>query len=119
MFSLSSKSVFFTKLVILFLLVKFACALLAEKYSTANLLNSWVVIHLSWSWSVVIFISISVIFVLYSGFLTKLLSILFSAAVGAVVVVAKLVMLGILFFISFILALRAVVVSKLVILDIF
>ena len=118
MFSLSSKSVFFTKLVILFLLVKFACALLAEKYSTANLLNSWVVIHLSWSWSVVIFISISVVFVLYSGFLTKLLSILFSAAVGAVVV-AKLVMLGILFFISFILALRAVVVSKLVILDIF
>ena len=62
--------------------------------------------------------SVSVIFVLYSGFLTKLLSILFSAAEGAVIV-AKLVMLGILFFISFILALRAVVVSKLVILDIF
>ena len=49
--------------------------------------------YLSWSWSV-IFFSISLIFVLYSFFLTKLLTIgiLFSTAVRAVVV-AKLVVL--------------------------
>ena len=50
------------------------------------------------------------------SFLTKLLTlgILFSAAVKAVLV-AKLVILGILFLTSFILALRVVVVAKLVI----
>ena len=54
------------------------------------------------------------------SFLTKLLTldILFSKAVRAVVVVAKLVILGILFLTSFILTLRAVVVAKLVILGI-
>ena len=54
------------------------------------------------------------------SFLTKLLTlgILFSKAVRAVVVIAKLVILGILFLTSFILALRAVVVTKLVILGI-
>ena len=53
------------------------------------------------------------------SFLTKLLTlgILFSIAVRAVVV-AKLVILDILFLISFILALTAVVVAKLVILGI-
>ena len=83
-----------------------------------NLLNSWVVIYLS---SVIIFFSVSQIFVLWSVFLTKLLTlcILFSTPVRAVVVVAKLVILGILFLTSFILALRAVViVAKLVILGI-
>ena len=64
------------------------------------------------------FFSVSLIFVLYSVFLTKLLTlgILFSAAVRAVVV-AKLVILGILPLTSFILALRTAVVAKLVILN--
>ena len=39
-FSLSSKSVFFTKLVISFLLAKFACANLEANVSDVNLLNS-------------------------------------------------------------------------------
>ena len=52
--------------------------------------------------------------------MTKLLTlgVLFSTAVRAVVVVAKLVILGILLLTSFILALRAVVLAKLVILGI-
>ena len=56
---------------------------------------------------------------LWSAFLTKLLtlSISFSTEVGAVVVL-KLVILGIMFLISFILALRAVVLAKLLILRI-
>ena len=62
-FSLLSKSAFFTKLGISFLLTKLVCANLAVKYSSVNLLNYWVVIYLSWSWSVLIFSSISVIFV--------------------------------------------------------
>ena len=45
-FSLSLKSVFFTKLAISFLLNKFTCVNLAEKISDVNLLNSWVVIYL-------------------------------------------------------------------------
>ena len=39
-FSLSSKSVFFTKLVISFLLAEFACANLEANVSDVNLLNS-------------------------------------------------------------------------------
>ena len=60
-------------------------------------------------------------FCIIVSFLTKLLTvgILFSTAVRAVVVVAKLVILGILFLISFMLALRTVVVAKLVILGIY
>ena len=52
--------------------------------------------NISWSWSVVILFSISLIFVLQSVFLTKLLilGILFPAVVRAVVA-AKLVILGI------------------------
>ena len=52
--------------------------------------------------------------------MTKLLTlcILFSTAVRAAVVVAKLVIFGILFLTSFILVLRAAVVTKLVILGI-
>ena len=46
-FSLSSKSVFFMKLAISFLLAKFAGANLAAKFPDVNLLNSWVVIFLS------------------------------------------------------------------------
>ena len=57
------------------MLATFACASLAAKYSAANLLNSGAVINLLWS------------------------GILFLTAVGAVVVVAKLVILGILFLI--------------------
>ena len=52
--SLVSKSVFVTK---------FACANLALKTSAAKVLNSGVVIYLSWLWPVSFF-SISVIFVL-------------------------------------------------------
>ena len=46
-FSLSSKSVLFTKLAISLLLAKFACANLAAKFSYVSLLNSGVVIYLS------------------------------------------------------------------------
>ena len=61
------------------------------------------------------FFSISLIFVLLSDILTKLLTlgILFSLVVRAAVV-AKLVMLGILPLTSFILTLRTVVIAKLV-----
>ena len=55
------------------MLANFACANLAVKFSAVNLLNSWVVIYLPWSLSVVTLFSISLIFVLYSVFLTKLL----------------------------------------------
>ena len=60
--------------------------------------------------------SISLTFVLQTGFSTKLLTlgIVFSRAVRAVVV-AKLVILGISLLTSFILALRVVLVTKLVI----
>ena len=51
--SLLSKSIFSTK---------FACTILALNVSVANLLNSVVVIYLSWLWSVSFF-SISVTFV--------------------------------------------------------
>ena len=107
---------FLKKLAISILVAKFACVHLAAKFPANSLLNSGVVIYLSWSWSV-IFFSISIIFVLLSVFLTKLLTlgILFLATVKAVVL-AKLVMLGILPLISFILTLKAAVVAKLVIL---
>ena len=72
---------------------KFACANLAAKFSAVKLLNFGVVIHLFWS------------------------CILFSTSVR-VAVVAKLVILGILFLTSFDLSLRAAVVANLVILDI-
>ena len=70
-----------------FLLAKFAFFSLAAKFSDVNLLNSGVVIYLSWLW-LVIFFSISLIFVLYSVFLPKLvtLGILFSTALRAVLV---------------------------------
>ena len=73
--SLASKFVFVTK---------FVCANLTLKTSAARVLNSGVVIYLSWSWSVSFF-SISVTFVLESVFLTTLLilGILFSTAVNA------------------------------------
>ena len=62
-FSLS-KPVFFTNLLISLLLAKFACFSLAAKLYEVTLSNSWVVIHLLWSWSVVVSFSISLIFVL-------------------------------------------------------
>ena len=71
LFSLWSKSVFFTKLVISFLLAKYACANLAGNFSAADLLNSGLVIHIVWS------------------------DILFSIAVR-VLVAAKLLILGVL-----------------------
>ena len=61
------------------------------------------------------------LFLCYSqSFLTKVLTldILLSTAVRAVVVVAKLVILDILFLISFILALRAAIAAKLLMLGI-
>ena len=98
------------------LLAKFAFFSLAVNCSDVVLLISWVVIHLSGSWSVVILFSVSLIFVLCSCFLDKLptLGILFSTGVTAVVV-AKLVILGILFWISLILGLKVVLVAKLLI----
>ena len=65
-----SKSVSFRKLVIPFLLAKFACANLAAKFFDVNLSNSSVVYLV---WSVVIFISISLNSVLQSVFLPTLL----------------------------------------------
>ena len=61
--SFASKFVFVTK---------FACANLALETSAPEVLSSGVVIYWSWFWSVSFF-SISVIFVLWSVFLTKLL----------------------------------------------
>ena len=69
-----------------FLLTKFSCANLGGTFSVVNLLNSGVVLYLLWS------------------------RILFSISVRAVVV-AKLVILFILFLISFILTLRVVLVA--------
>ena len=71
-FSLLSKSVFFTKSTISALVAKFACFNLAVEFSAVNLLNSWAVLYLAWSGSV-IFFSISLILVLKLVFLTKLL----------------------------------------------
>ena len=64
-----------------------------------------------------IFFLISLIFVLQSVFLTRLLTfgISFSTVAGAVVVVAKLLIFGISPLTSFILVLRVVLVAKLVI----
>ena len=47
-----------------FMLAKFACANLAVTFSAVNLLKSWVVIYVPWSWSVTVLFSISLIFVL-------------------------------------------------------
>ena len=69
------------------MLATFTYANLAVKFSAVNLLNFGVMIYLLW------------------------IGILFSAAVRAVVV-AKLLMLGVLFLISFVLALRALVVAN-------
>ena len=98
LFSLSWKFVF---------LIKFACANLAVKNLAAKLLNSEVVIYLSWSSSVSFFFNFSN-FCAIICFLTKLLtlSISSSAAVNAEFV-AKPVILGILFSISVILALQS------------
>ena len=81
-----------------------ACANLALKTSAAKVLNSGVVIYLSWLWLLSLF-SISVTLVLQSVFLTRLLisGILFSTVVNAVFV-AKLLISGILPSISVILA---------------
>ena len=61
--NLVSKSVF---------VIKLACANLALKTLAAKVLNSGVVIYLSWLWLLSLF-SISVTVVLQSVFLTKLL----------------------------------------------
>ena len=100
------------------MLAKFACANLAAKYSVVNLLNSEVVLYLSWSWSV-IFFSILPDFC-YSHFLTKLLTlgILFSTTALRAVVLTKLVILSVLPLTSFILVLREAVVTTLLILSI-
>ena len=84
----ASKSVFFIKL---------ACANLALKTSAAKVLNSGVVIYLSWLWLLSLF-STSVSFALEPVFLTRLLTsgILFSTVVNAVFV-AKFLISGILF----------------------
>ena len=104
-FSLSSKFVFVTK---------FACANLSGNFSAVNLLNSGVVMYWSWLRSL-IFFSILLIFALKLIFLTKLLTLdtLFSTAEWSVVV-AKLLIFGSFPSTSFILALRVVLVAKLV-----
>ena len=84
-FSLSSKSVFFTKLAISFFLAKFSCDNLAAKYSDVNF---------------DIYIHIFFWYIYYGQILVA-------------IVVAKLVILSISFSNSFILALRVVLVAKL------
>ena len=88
-FSLLLKSVFLAKSTISPLVAKFACFNLSVIFSGVNLLNSGVMIYLLWSGN------------------------LFLKAVRSALV-AKLAILGILFLISFILALRALV-AKLII----
>ena len=99
------------------MLAKFACLSRAVKFPDVKLLNSGVVIYLSWLWSV-FFFSNSLICVIIR-FLTKLLTlgILFSTAARALIA-ARLVILGISPLTSFILELRVVSVVKSVILDI-
>ena len=108
------------KLAVLLFLAKFACFSLAVKLSDVNLLNSWIIINLSWSWSVAILFSILQIFVLlcHSQFswLNYKISILFPTVVRAVIVVVVVAKLsGFLTLTSFILALREALVAKLVI----
>ena len=93
---MASKSVF---------AIKLACAIFALKTSAADFLNSEGLIYLSWLWLLSLF-SISVILVLSSVFLTKLLivGILFSTVANAVFV-AKLLVSEILCSISVILEL--------------
>ena len=107
---LLSKSVLFTKLAISLLLAKFVCFNLAD----VKLLNSGVVIYLSWLW-IVIFVFHFINFGVLVSFFTKLLTLglLFSTALRAVLV-AKLVILGISPSTSSILASRVVLVTKLV-----
>ena len=113
-FSLSSKSIFFTKLTISFLLVKFPCANFPVKFSTSNLLNFKVVIYLLWSGillspAVRTMVVVTKLLILGISFLTSFILALTTT------VVANLVILGILFLTSFILALRVVLVAKSVI----
>ena len=100
---------------ILFFLAKFARNNLPAKFSAVSLLNSKVVIYLSWSRSVNVF-SVSPMFVLSLVFLTKLLTLgtLFSTAVK-VIIVARLLILGTLSVNSSFLELRSAVVAKLTI----
>ena len=95
--SLAKKSVF---------VIKFWCANLALKTSVESLLNSGVVIYLSWLWSVYFFFNFSNFCVIICFFFTKLiiLGILFSTVVKAALV-AKPLILDILLSISVILAL--------------
>ena len=97
------------------MLTKFACANFAVKFSATKLLNSWVVIYLIMIIVRSILFSISLIFSLHAVLLNKLLTlgISISSAVRAVVV-AKLVIIGVLPLISFILALKATFAAKLV-----
>ena len=85
-------------------MTKFACANLEVKFFAVKLLNSEVVMYSSWLWSAT-FLSVSNIFALWSVFWTKLLTsgILFLTVVNPELV-AKLVILHILLFISVILA---------------
>ena len=92
-FSLSLKCIFFTKSPISPLVDEFALFNLAVKFFDVNLLNCAVVIYLLWS------------------------GISLSTAMRAVLV-AKLLILGIMFLASFILELQATVIVKLVILGI-
>ena len=95
--SLSSQSVF---------VIKFACFDLAAKFSAVSLLNSVIVICLSWSWPESFFSILLTFVAFYSLFLTKLLTsgTLFSTTVNAAFV-SKPLLIGILFSISLILAL--------------
>ena len=117
-FSLSSKSVLFTKLAVALLVTKFSRANLAAKFSAFSLLNFRLVVNSSWSWKVISFSNYNfcITVVCWTKLLT--LSILFST-VALAVIVAKLVILSIYPLTSFVLALRVLLVAKLVITGIF
>ena len=113
-FSLSSNSLFFTKLTIS--LAKFACANLAVKFYLVDLINSGVLLFIMIIFSNFLFNYINFC-VIVSFFDQHQVCLFFSIAVRAVVV-AKLVVLGLSPLMPFILALRAKVLAKLVIVTI-
>ena len=78
------------------MLAKFVFANLVWRLSDVNLLKSWVVINLLWSWSELISFPVSLIFALWSVFFNELLTLgILSLTALEAVVVSKLVILGI------------------------
>ena len=78
------------------MLAKFVFANLVWRLSDVNLLKSWVVINLLWSWSELVSFPVSLTFALWSVFFNELLTLgILSLTALEAVVVSKLVILGI------------------------